>query len=285
MAVFPVAEENAKILMSKSIESSAFQAAGVQIVPVSPLSDTVFTTVLGDTEWGTHAFGDEQDKQVSDTDATKVSVTMHNVYHAEYFDARQYGNDPQAVAAEAIARFQADVASAIDKYTFGVLDSAANPGFTGTPAEIDGTAESFLAAEDALSDAGYAPNATVLYNQAKSLVRSVLNEDTNRSAAAVALNDGITIGSTSAWFRRIATGALTDGQELGVVLDTNFVKIFVSGPTKVVVVTEDTDSTLSNKNAMYAKVEFRIGVAIVQDAAVPLVASLSDDEEEGPVEN
>lgn len=269
MAVFPVADENTNVLLMKGAKASAFGLGGVRFDRVAKGSK-FFMTNVGPVEFEEHLFGDDEDKPVDDTPNTKVPVLMTTLSHGEYFD--KYDYTPGSAAMELIRRFPEEIPGAIDKFLARnpAQGSAAWGGWTGTPAPIDGTAASFLAPQDALGEAGYEPTLSVWANQGKRAVRGILNENTQRSDAAVAVRDGVAVGDTTAYFRNLYTGALVDGARIGFILDPNFTRVFLGAPEKVVVVTEETDHTLARKNAFYAKVEIRIGIGTVQDSVIPL---------------
>lgn len=269
-ANFPIPDLDSGVILSEPAKSSAFIAGGVE-VRNAPLAATTFATLVGKFDWKEHAYGDEEDKTESDTSLTKVPVTMRKLYHAEFFDKDLY--TPQSAAMELIRRFPTAVPAAIDEYIATETAKLFWSGFTATPGEIDGTAESFLEAQDALTIAGYEPTLSVWANRGKSLVRSMLNEDTNRSDVAVPVVDGISVGDTKAYFRRLFGGPLTDGARVGYLLDPAYTKIFLQAPKEVSVVTNDVIT--NQKNAFYAKIEFGIGIATVQSSVMPLNAKLS----------
>lgn len=275
MASFPVADNDTGVLLAKGTKESAFRIGGVEFINVPRGTQNRFMTVVGPTNYVEHDFGDEDDKPVADTATTKVPVVMTSLSHGEYFDNRMYTEESAAM--ELIRRLPQTAGLAIDKFLAkrAADATAAWGGWTGTPAEIDRTADSFLAAQDALNDAGYEPTLSVFTTQAKSLIRSQLNENTNRSELAVAVRDGVAVGDTAAYFRHLYQGALVDESPLGFILDPQFTKVFYTAPEKVIVVTEETDHTLATKNAFYAKIELLIGVGTVQDSVIPLVADIT----------
>lgn len=275
MAIFAVEEKDTGILLAQGTKTSAFAAGGVQFINVPKGTQNHFMTVVGPTEYHEHAFGDAEDKPLSNTPTTKVPVTMTSLSHQELFDNRLF--TPQSAAMELIRRLPETAGLAIDKFLAKRAADATDAwgGWTGTPGEINRNPASFLEVQDALSDAGYEPTLSVWTNQAKSLIRGQLNNNTQRSELAVAVRDGVAVGDTTAYFRALYKGALVEGSPLGFVLDPAFTKVFYTAPENVIVVTEETDSTLGGKNAFYAKIELLIGVGTVQNSVVPLVADLT----------
>lgn len=276
MAVFPVADNDTKILLAKGTKTSAFAAGGVEFINVPKDTPNLFATVVGPTNYVEHNFGDENDKPIDNTATTKVPVTMTSLSHGELFDNRQYTANSSAL--ELIRRLPQTSGLAIDKFLAKRIGDAtlAWGGWRGTPAGLTRSPQSFLDAQDALNDAGYEPTLSVFTNQAKTLVRAQLNDKTNRSELAVPVRDGVAVGDTTAYFRQLYTGALVDEFPLGFIMDPSFTKVFYTAPEKVIVVTEETDTFLATKNAFYAKIELLIGVGSVQDSVIPLVADLAE---------
>ena len=278
MTQFKLPEIDTGVIVHEALKSSAFAAAGVTFEPTSRSAGEVFFTKVGPVEFHEHNFGAENDKIVDETENSAVSVTLTSLYHSEKFD--KYQHTPGTAAMKLIETMEAWLPQAIDRWIASEISSIVWDGFQGTPAEVDGTAASFLAPQFALQDAGYNPSATVLYNQARSLVAKALNENTNRSDLAVNVVDGVQLGSTTGYFQNLRTGVLEDGQKIGFVIDPAFTKAFVAAPTEVTVITGETDSTLAAENAIYAKVEIRLGIGSVAGSVVPLVYAEADEVEE-----
>lgn len=271
MAIFDAGNENTNVLLMQGAKASAFALGGVSFEQAKK-GTHFFATSVGPINFIEHNFGDAQDKTSEDTSTTQINVVMTTLSHGEWFDARL--ETPESAAMKLIERFPKEIPGAIDKFLARKTTSDAWTGWTGTPAPIS-DADSFLVAQDALSAAGYEPTLSVWDNTSKRIVRSMLNEKTNRSDVAVNVQDGVYVGDTTAYFRKLYNGALSDGSPLGVVLDPNYTKVFLDSNGKVSVITGETDKEASDKNGIFARVEIGIGVATLQNSAVPLVAALS----------
>jgi len=191
---------------------------------------------------------------------------MVSLYHTEWFSKDTY---TRATAGQAIVEsYPTAVPAAIDEYISSELAKRYWTGFTGTPAEQDGTAAKFLAAQDALAIAGHNPSLSVWDYAAQPIVRSILNEQTMRSDAAVATNDGVNVGNTTAYFRSLYNRPLEDGKRIGQILDPTKTIVFLRQTPGVVIIDNDTEA--QDRNGIYTKIEFQIGIATLQDSVIPL---------------
>lgn len=253
------------IILTQAAKGSAFQAGGVQFV-TAPGSDKFFVTQVGKIKFKEHEYGDAQKKQAADTSFNVVDVHMVSLYHTEWFSKDQYTRSTAAQAL--IDSYPGAIPAAIDEYIATETAKRYWTGFTGTPAPQDGSAAAFLEAQDALTVAGYNANLSVWDNTGKRIVRSILNESTARSDAAVAVTDGVSVGDTTAYFRPLYDRPLTDGARIGQIMDSAQTKVFLRQTPGVVVIDDDTEA--QDRNGIYTKIEFQIGIATIQGSVIPL---------------
>ena len=253
------------VILTQAAKQSAFQLGGVVFSP-APNSSKFFTTHIGDQDFREHEYGDAQRKTAVDTPVEAIDVHMVSLYVAEWFSKDEYSRSDAAKAIT--ASYSSNVPLAIDRYLATELPKRYWQGFQGTPAEQDGSAEKFLAAQDALSAAGFNPNLSVWDAAATGVVRSILNENTARSDAAVSVVDGTSVSSTVAYFRRLYGRALADGNRIGQILDATQTRVFLRQTPGLVLI--DNDVEAQERNGIYAKLEFQIGIASVPGSAIPL---------------
>lgn len=216
-----------------------------------------------------HAPGGPDKSENADA-LTDLEVVLRNLYDLIGFEDFQAEDEPELVA-QVQAKEPEKLAKSIDASVFGdeFWDGPYNTAITTNTADVDETAASWQAAIDSITDAGYTPNLILLVNQARKVLKAAYVEDAQTNT----LRDGnITeVDGVRVEFRNLKTGALADGDTVGIVGDFTQLAAVLKDELEVNTYEAASDLAARLKNKDYLFVGTRFGRTAADEDAFCLL--------------
>lgn len=211
------------------------------------------------------------DKSENDDELETVEVIMRNLYDLIGFNDFER-EDEAALADKVVAATPDKLGKAIDKSVFGTTFWPGGPfasAITTNVSDVDETPESWQAALDSITDAGYTPNLVLLTNQARKVLKEAYVVDANTNT----LRDGnvTEIDGVPVRFKALKTGALSTNDICGMAGDFTVLKAVLKDTLEVNTYEAKSDLAARLKNKDYIYTGSRFGRTAVDEDAFTLL--------------
>lgn len=253
-------------IFSKAHDLSAVALLSRKANVLNPRNQMIYDFSSADAAW--HAPGGANKGPGEDTLAQKI-VPVSCIYKVLEFDDTEFDDTVGTqIIDQVVEQLPAIIAESFDKSVFGntIVPTSPLAGFTETPASVDDTAASWIAAHDAVVAEGYSPDGWILDKSMASLVRNAFTEGSMTNPLSFGVKDGFSIAGIPAYFRDLGgMGVVGDFGHQSVVATWRGLDVKLYSPD------DDYSRGLANGYAVIAKAYMGQAVAN-QEAFKPLVA-------------